>query len=189
MGGCAKGRGCGCRLNFPLLNIPRSVLLSDSVATCTCQGMCLWALNNGSREWKSQSASEVPGLAVIGLVSLKSSVPTTRKAHNESHFQAVWGAGFAIEVVADYQKTAWNSKIPSGAQKTWIATGLWRWESESAYCIWAQHSSCGVGQVFAAPKFLWRDAALGGSGTRLRRGSEPERVSRHCASVPPLLRI
>jgi hypothetical protein len=40
--------------------------------------------------------------------------------------KAIWGAGFAIEIVSDHQKTAWNSKTKSDGQATWIKVGMWR---------------------------------------------------------------
>lgn len=37
----------------------------------------------------------------------------------------VWVTGFAVEVVADWQKTAWRKRPENQAKSTWINEGLW----------------------------------------------------------------
>ena len=38
---------------------------------------------------------------------------------------AAWSMGFAIEVLADSQKTKWRSKPENKAKDRWIQEGLW----------------------------------------------------------------
>lgn len=66
------------------------------------QGMCLWQLNQAPAD---SAAHDLCWLDAVGV--------------------AVWCTGFAIEIVADRQKSAWNESTPSDGQRTWITTGLW----------------------------------------------------------------
>ena len=42
-------------------------------------------------------------------------------------------AGVAISHVADMQKYRFNAKVPSGGQRKWIATGLWKYSRHPNY--------------------------------------------------------
>eukprot|EP00041_Stephanoeca_diplocostata_P015832 m.303991 g.303991 ORF g.303991 m.303991 type:complete len:309 (-) comp20171_c0_seq4:160-1086(-) len=70
------------------------------------QGFCIWTLNN-SAAYAKDTPDRLDAFAFCGL--------------------SIWAIGFAIEVIADFQKTMWNASIPSDGQKTWICVGLWKY--------------------------------------------------------------
>jgi len=66
------------------------------------QGMCLWVVHTASGD-------DTP-LGTVDYVGV-----------------AVWAAGLTLEHVADLQKSSWNATTKSGQQKTWLATGVWKY--------------------------------------------------------------
>ena len=47
----------------------------------------------------------------------------------------IWVSGLLIETTADIQKYIFNSKHESGANKQWIATGLWKYSRHPNYFV------------------------------------------------------
>ena len=76
-----------------------------------CQGS--WIFLQGFCLWLSHSAPPAAAWAPLTAVDAVGVV--------------VFAAGLAIEWAADVQKTRWNAQFPSGAQRKWLASGLWAW--------------------------------------------------------------
>jgi len=90
------------------------------------QGMCLWQLNQAPAVNAARPLGWLDGLGV-----------------------AIWCVGFATEITADRQKTAWNEGTLSDGQRTWINSGLW---------AYSRHPN------FFGENFLWLGMALATMG-------------------------